>query len=402
MDDRAATSSLRPSTPFDDSSASIAFHPLAPRPFTTASAPTTPPAFLPSINQMVHMQANTPFDARASMLSPPEQTPLDTFARATTNPSMEYTMKRPNAPNPTGRLVGPISPPTSPETKVISPDAPRKLSPAPARDPILYPENGESPPSQPPLFAPSRLVGEHIKARESSTFRETSPPRDSDYELALTFKSQVMQAFNSNRRLWRDREMAQLAADNLLRNGGRRYTAIAPAHTGSVRHVRPTPKISQPGSTHRVAKPPRAPKPAPGVRGATPSGDVAKRVAREDKDFNSLEDFSPDVATLPNKPHSLKVDWKGAPIDLKSDPHAHLLHPDELHLAANLRLDCATYLTSKRRIFIKRIEAYRINKEFRKTDAQQACKIDVNKASKLWQAFDKVGWLDPKYIEKYA
>ncbi|KAJ5034938.1 uncharacterized protein L3040_008206 [Drepanopeziza brunnea f. sp. 'multigermtubi'] len=347
------------------------------------------------------MRANAPFDARASMLSPPEQTPLDTFARATTNPAVEYPMKRPAAPTPTGRLVGPISPPTSPETKGISPDDPRKLSPA--RDPILYPENGESLPSQPPLFAPSRLVGEHIKARESSTFREISPPRDSDYELALTFKSQVMQAFDSNRRLWRDREMAQLAADNLLRNGGRRYTAIAPAHTGSVRHVRPTPKIStKPGPAHRVAKPPRAPKPAPGGRGATPTGDVAKRVAREDKDFNSLEDFSPDVATLPNKPHSLKVDWKGAPIDLRADPHAHLLHPDELHLAANLRLDCATYLTSKRRIFIKRIEAYRIHKEFRKTDAQQACKIDVNKASKLWQAFDKVGWLDPKYIEKYA
>jgi hypothetical protein len=129
---------------------------------------------------------------------------------------------------------------------------------------------------------------------------------------------------------------------------------------------------------------------------------MAKRVAREDKDFNALPDYCPPLSTLPNKPNSLKVDWRGAPIDLRADPHAHLLHPDEVHLAANLRLDCATYLTSKRRIFMKRIEAFNINKEFRKTDAQQACKIDVNKASKLWSAFDKVGWLDKKYILKYV
>jgi len=50
---------------------------------------------------------------------------------------------------------------------------------------------------------------------------------------------------------------------------------------------------------------------------------------------------------------------------------------------------------------MKRIDALRIGKEFRKTDAQQACKIDVNKASKLWSAFDKVGWLDPKWVKKY-
>jgi hypothetical protein len=78
-----------------------------------------------------------------------------------------------------------------------------------------------------------------------------------------------------------------------------------------------------------------------------------------------------------------------------------LLHPDELILASNLRLDCATYLTSKRRIFLRRLECARIGKEFRKTDAQQACKIDVNKASKLWQAYDRVGWLDIQWMREY-
>jgi hypothetical protein len=95
------------------------------------------------------------------------------------------------------------------------------------------------------------------------------------------------------------------------------------------------------------------------------------------------------------------VDWKGQPIDLSKDPHARLLHPDEVALAGNLRLDCATYLTSKRRIFERRLQCLKTGKEFRKTDAQQACKIDVNKASKLWTAFDKVGWLDAHWVRKY-
>lgn len=116
---------------------------------------------------------------------------------------------------------------------------------------------------------------------------------------------------------------------------------------------------------------------------------------REDKDFEALEDLSPPLDSLPQgRPNSLKVEWKGNALDLSNDPHRHLLHPDELILASNLRLDCATYLTSKRRIFLRRRECALIGKEFRKTDAQQACKIDVNKASKLWQAFDKVGWLN--------
>jgi len=82
-------------------------------------------------------------------------------------------------------------------------------------------------------------------------------------------------------------------------------------------------------------------------------------------------------------------------LDLSNDPDRDLLHPSELKVASTLRLTCAMYLTSKRRIFIGRVAALRRGKEFRKTDAQQACKIDVNKASKLWAAFDKVGWFNP-------
>ena len=294
----------------------------------------------------------------------------------------------------------PLSPPVSPATKNIVTDESSTITTT--RDPILYPNNEASSASssQVPLFgeqalATKRVVNEHVAAREQALFREASPPRQVEYELALEFKAQVMQAFTrSNPRTWFERERAQLLEDQALRTGIRRYPVLAPARSGGQRappKSRPTGVIKNP---IRQSKP-KAPR-------TTPEPGKTIRVAREDKDFQLLDDFSPPLNSLPNKANSLKVDWRGTPIDLSYDPHRHLLHPDEILLAANLRLDCATYLTSKRRIFKARIDALRIKKEFRKTDAQQACKIDVNKASKLWQAYEKVGWLNPKWVERYV
>jgi hypothetical protein len=246
------------------------------------------------------------------------------------------------------------------------------------------------------------VVDGHVAARESSLFREASPPRQSEYELALEFKSQVAKAFNANRNRWLERERSYLMEERALhsngRNGGRKYTNIAPANGTIKNGITVLPVKVKPPKNGVIKK---RPQPKTSSPRATPDPNRVKNVAREDKDFNSIPDYCPPLSSLPNKPNSLKVDWRGAPIDLKNDVHAYLLHPDELLLAANLRLDCATYLTSKRRIFVKRIDALRIGKEFRKTDAQQACKIDVNKASKLWQAFEKVGWLNPNWVKKY-
>jgi hypothetical protein len=349
--------------------------------------------YLPGINQLVSMEHKDTFDVRNNMLSPPEPIPHDSFSRSLSTSSTDFKMTGPSMA--IVKSQQPMTPPISPASKNSLPE----VSHSEVRDPILYPNEGPSP--QTPLFRETdtqQVVEEHVAAREPDSFRSVSPPRHSEYQLALEFKSQVAQAFNANRRLWAQRELAQLREDNLLKMGGRRYTTIAPA-TG-IRVIKPPKPSRHTGVKNGVSKPPRAPKLPRDIQLHTP--DAAKRVAREDKDFSSLPDYCPPVSSLPNKPNSLKVDWKGAPIDLKFDPHAHLLHPDEIYLAANLRLDCATYLTSKRRIFIKRIEAYKIGKEFRKTDAQQACKIDVNKASKLWQAFDRVGWLHPKWITKFV
>ena len=102
-----------------------------------------------------------------------------------------------------------------------------------------------------------------------------------------------------------------------------------------------------------------------------------RKSPRGDKELDLLPDYCPPLSSLPAKPNFHKVEWRGAPIDLRYDAYTHLLHADEVLLTANLRINCSTYLTSKRRIFITRIDMLRVAKRFSKTDAQQICKIDV-------------------------
>lgn len=117
----------------------------------------------------------------------------------------------------------------------------------------------------------------------------------------------------------------------------------------------------------------------------------------------TIPDLSPDAnATLPaNNPKCLKIEWKGQPMDLSQDPNIDKLHPAEVLLASILRLPALVYLDSKRRLFHEKAQRVKIGKQFRRTDAQKACRIDVNKASRLFAAFEKVGWLDDEHFTKY-
>lgn len=118
----------------------------------------------------------------------------------------------------------------------------------------------------------------------------------------------------------------------------------------------------------------------------------------------SIPDYSPDVTTTlpPNNSKCLKIDWKGQPMDLSNDPNLNKLkHPGEILLASILRLPIAVYLDSKRRLFYEKVSRLKQGKSFRRTDAQKACRIDVNKASRLFAAFEKVGWLNDELFEKY-
>lgn len=162
------------------------------------------------------------------------------------------------------------------------------------------------------------------------------------------------------------------------------------------------PKLISPRPTHRISKGKSL---AASEKSEATPAPAAPRIPkppgnRDDSDYHSIPDFCPPLSTLTG-PRVLKVDWKGGVLDLSNDPDRHLLHEAESNVAATLRLTCAVYLCSKRRIFQARLNALRVNKEFRKTDAQQACKIDVNKASKLWTAFEKVGWFDPQFMQQY-
>ena len=428
------------------------------RPSWAASASSPPTYFPPTpTKEMQDVCALPPPDRTSSMaqkiqkpcdisnlMSPPEPAPLDMFRPATTTTAAASGGKP--AAGPDMRVPHqPLSPPVSPFSHAANTISPTPLLNLSGKDPILYPAV-EAPASVPtgPLFTPApapvaaatppprttteRLVSEHIASRPASLFRDSTPPRPEDYELALYFKSNCFRMFRNNPQQWLRKERELLRAD-------RKHTALTfttPSATAArLPHILPAsrPAVLGPQSTKaptvRITKPksPKAAKPqnprpiratpttttAPGtsssretIRVGTPEPRV-RTVApnREDKDFAALQDLSPPVSTLPARANSLKVDWKGNALDLSSDPHRHLLHPDELALASNLRLDCATYLTSKRRIFLRRLECARIGKEFRKTDAQQACKIDVNKASKLWQAYERVGWLSVEWMKGY-
>ena len=136
-----------------------------------------------------------------------------------------------------------------------------------------------------------------------------------------------------------------------------------------------------------------SPTPAPRQRLTAP--------IREDSNFEALPDLTPLLETLPNNNRCLQTDWRGTPLPIENEPHYEKLHPAEAKLASTLRLTPAIYLSSKRRMFIGKVQRTQIGKEFRKTDAQKACKIDVNKASKLWTAFDKVGWLNKRFVEPH-
>lgn len=344
------------------------------------------------------------------------------------------------------KLPLPMSPPISPYTKYASSSAsnadntPSTPQSSTIQDPVLYPIDESSPSGlpQPPLFAPvededthMQIVDDHVRALKSTAniFTVVPPPRREDYNLMISIKSQVLKNFNNNPRAWLKNERAYLKADREAAIGARRLPSIQPA-----KPIAAKPARSQRADrvldrvTSRVSKP-QAPRPIRSSGGPNPAAAVASNVlvstlavarttagrrrpsatpepsrrivapSREDKNFQMLQDFCPPLASLSDRAAAqLKPDWKGQPIDLSNDPNRKLLHPAELNLASGLRLDCATYLTSKRRMFMRRLERFQNGKEFRKTDAQQACKIDVNKASRLWTVFNNAGWLEPHWM----
>lgn len=122
-----------------------------------------------------------------------------------------------------------------------------------------------------------------------------------------------------------------------------------------------------------------------------------------DTDYNALPDLCPPTNMLNGDAYAIfTVDTPFSyPMDLHNDPDRDKLHPAELFLAARLRLTCASYLCSKRRIFQGLVEKLADGKEYRKIYAQQACKVDARKARLLYSAFEQVGWFERKHFAKH-
>lgn len=364
------------------------------------------------------------------LISPPEQTPYESFSRMGESSRDMMPPVTVAAVKNFGqdRAQQPPSPPISPWTKSSN-----QLGATAAvhdlKDPILYPEEPTSPAR--PLFE-RRLspeaqvaVSKHIAAREVAPLPAgVRPPKRQDYELFLCFRETVYNKFFADspsvRKKWLNREKAQLIQDAKARNKGRTVApkvSVRPLIRAKPVGARSSDTIVAkttmekaalgPRGPGKVLKAPSAPRPvranpakAARARASTTPQPEKKRIVKEDKDFNSIPDYSPPLSTL-TATNIMRTPAASNAREFDEDDQAllHLLHPDEQQVASHLRLDVATYLTSKRRIFLEKLQFFHQGKPFRKTHAQTACRIDVNKASKLHTAFASVGWLDDKWFE---
>lgn len=288
------------------------------------------------------------------------------------------------------------------------------------KDPVLYPESESfDSGSEPPLFPSEPLVPEkedmitkHMAMHMQQLDQKINRPTREEYRLALSCVPKIGALYNRNPAAYMKRQREE--TEEMYWQTKR--ICARPGHKAAPVTIAPAPKQTKRAINRAtpvkaaIPRVKRIPKPSPMAklmgypdkgRSATP--DRLPGMKREDVDYNALPDHAPPTSTLPSgNPKILKADWPSSNIlNLSNDPDRNMLHEAEVNLAGTLRLSCATYLCSKRRIFEARLNALRIGKEFRKTDAQQACKIDVNKASKLWSAFDKVGWFNKGYFEHF-
>lgn len=378
----------------------------------------------------------TRLPAISNLMSPPEAKPLESFsitpvktpsAQRSYHPSPEQTLApMANSKTPETKTIRILpSPPVSPwmnkgskgDKGEHTSSAKRGRQSEDVKDPVLYPEGSFESVEEQPLFPAEasnfhteEIISNHIAMQGGK--KSNRPTRD-EYRLALACVPQIGSLYNRNPGAYMKRQREEVEdqywqAKRICARAGTRAipVAIAPAPK------QPKRAINRVATPTKVAVPrlKRTPKASPMAklmgypdkgRSATP--DRLPGTKREDVDYNALPNYAPPTDTLPKgNPKVLKADWASNNVlNLSNDPDRHMLHEAEINLAGTLRLSCATYLCSKRRIFEARLNALRIGKEFRKTDAQQACKIDVNKASKLWTAYDKVGWFGKGYFLQY-
>ncbi|KAF1363804.1 hypothetical protein EJ07DRAFT_162371 [Lizonia empirigonia] len=361
----------------------------------------------------------------SSLLSPPEMERSNSFgtsmpAIALHYPSFDRSDSKHNAARPTPPFKMPAyaSPPISPFDAQSHNQNMDNGSEQGTLDPPLFRRESATGAlaSDVPLFSSQQSTQEVITQHMQSTKYAQLPskPKEDEYSLIANFTASVYkQAFDGPAAYnhWRSQERRfeerysrpALQAGGVQKRPSPKKLAPAPAPRNR------QPKVALPKATPRPAREPKSKRTPKAqlqhsfeehIGSVSPKG-ARTTTTRDDLDYNAIPDYSPPLESLSGNEKKLKAEWKGNKLPLSDDADRHLLHEAELELASTLRLSCATYLCSKRRVFQARINALKIGKEFRRTDAQQACKIDVNKASKLWQAYDKVGWFDADHFRQY-
>ncbi|KAE8348279.1 hypothetical protein BDV28DRAFT_143898 [Aspergillus coremiiformis] len=367
----------------------------------------------------------------SSLMSPPESKPFDSFNpgfsphQVSQDSAFSHDMKLPPISVDRKRTQSEMDLPSPPVTPYIgnkkrksntSEQIERDAVVGSSRDPVLFPRHDPlaDVATDEPLFGPmlppatEALVEQHINSHMARFENKLNKPTRDEYLLALSCVPIVSAQYNRNPGAWAREERETLERQLVMMNRCRPQTLeaklkkIAPAPT-----KRTVPAQTRAQRTPRVKRTPRSTPKQKFLDSFDLNPQSSNKqtraigTSRDDTDYQSIKDYSPPLETLGSNAKALKADWKGQMLDLSNDPDRHLLNAAELNLAATLRLSCATYLCSKRRIFEARVKALNVGKEFRKTDAQQACKIDVNKASKLWTAYDRVGWFRSEHFTQF-
>lgn len=369
----------------------------------------------------------------SSLLSPPEAEPFEHFdmpVASSSNTSDTYHLKDVSKVRKDGSKIFdtkvPLSPPDSPWQKHHQSTAKDQNEPPEGAtvshpDPILYPNDSGSTVDY-ALFGDivdedlqSKLVEQHMrchyvipKSKGTKTTRFQMPTKE-EYLLMVKCVSKVRQMYNQDPGAYLKRTREEVDED-MKRAKRIRLAPVRNRTTVSLdsKAYRPPKRTDSSKKVLTQSSEPSSRKALQGVtsyqnrRDGTPAKRTppAKKQEPPNFDFNAIPNYSPPLSTLPDHPKSLSVDWPGNALDLSADPNRHLLHEAEVHLASKLRLTCASYLCVKRRILIGRVNKFVEGKKFTKTDAQLCGRIDVNKSSRIWTAYDKVGWFDRHHFEQ--
>ena len=88
-----------------------------------------------------------------------------------------------------------------------------------------------------------------------------------------------------------------------------------------------------------------------------------------------------------------KIDWHGKPYHVSNNPYTKFLHLKEANVSRVLRLTPLQYLAAKYTLISSARRYAQKFLPFRKSDAQKLLRMDVNKASKLWEFFKQANWI---------